>query len=196
MADRVHCVPPRAWSAAPWAEAGAPASTLFPLADILHPLSLCCSSYLESAAHAEDTVVGLLGGKALESQLNSLRLLGDQVVGSAERKALDMVGRGVRSGTWRASSRPLVATDGGHTSGRACGSRRAAMRDGSAGGAGGAGADDGTYVGVPVGERLEPPAQPGALDDEAGERRGAHCDDAARAGVGVEMRACSRLCGW
>ena len=37
--------------------------------------------YLESAAQAKDTVVGLLGVKALESGVHNVVLLGEQVVG-------------------------------------------------------------------------------------------------------------------
>lgn len=36
---------------------------------------------LESTADTEDTVIGLLGGETLDSPLDGLALLGDQVVG-------------------------------------------------------------------------------------------------------------------
>lgn len=42
---------------------------------------------LECAADAEDTVVGLLGGKALDGLLDSLALLGDEVVEPGKRLA-------------------------------------------------------------------------------------------------------------
>ena len=37
--------------------------------------------YLESAAQAEDTIVGLLGVEALEGGVHNVVLLGEQVVG-------------------------------------------------------------------------------------------------------------------
>lgn len=37
---------------------------------------------LESAAHAEDTVVGLLGWETREGEEDNLRLFGDEIVGS------------------------------------------------------------------------------------------------------------------
>jgi hypothetical protein len=41
---------------------------------------------LESAAHAEDTVVGLLGRETLEGEEDGLGLLRNKVVGSTEWK--------------------------------------------------------------------------------------------------------------
>lgn len=52
-----------------------------------------CSSYLERAAHSEDTVVSLLGRKTLESKLDGLGLLRDQVIGPTEREVLELVER-------------------------------------------------------------------------------------------------------
>lgn len=46
---------------------------------------------LECAADAEDTVVGLLGGKALDGLLDGLGLLGDEVVEP---------GKGLATGSW------------------------------------------------------------------------------------------------
>lgn len=46
---------------------------------------------LECAADAEDTVVGLLGGKALDGLLDGLALLGDEVVEP---------GKGLAIGLW------------------------------------------------------------------------------------------------
>lgn len=48
--------------------------------------------YLESAAQAEDTVVGLLGVEALESGVHNVVLLGEQVVGPVRQS--------VSSGPW------------------------------------------------------------------------------------------------
>jgi hypothetical protein len=50
---------------------------------------------LECAADAEDTVVGLLGGKALDGLLHGLALLGDEVVEP---------GKGLATGLWTSVS--------------------------------------------------------------------------------------------
>lgn len=41
---------------------------------------------LEGAAHAEDTVVGLLGREALEGEKDDIGLFGDQVIGSVGKE--------------------------------------------------------------------------------------------------------------
>jgi hypothetical protein len=51
--------------------------------------------YLESPADAEDAVVGLLWRQALEGELDDIILLHDNVIRSAERRALDYCSRHV-----------------------------------------------------------------------------------------------------
>jgi hypothetical protein len=68
-------------------------SNLFSSLSPFYPLpSLHCSgirsSYLERSAHAEDTVVGLLGRQTLESELHLGALLGNQVVGAVYQRSL------------------------------------------------------------------------------------------------------------
>lgn len=46
---------------------------------------------LECAAHAEDTVVSLLGRKALKGEKDNIGLFGDQVVGSVAGERVSML---------------------------------------------------------------------------------------------------------
>jgi hypothetical protein len=50
-------------------------------------------SNLDSTAKTEDTVVGLLGRQTLDSLLDGLRLLGDQIIEPIATRLVTVVGR-------------------------------------------------------------------------------------------------------
>jgi hypothetical protein len=50
-----------------------------------NPLESLVSKYLEGPTQTEDTVVGLLGSETLEGGLDSVVLLGEQVIGPVQQ---------------------------------------------------------------------------------------------------------------
>jgi hypothetical protein len=120
-------VPPRAWSADPWEEAGAPARPANRQRDILIQtiytlIYIWRRSYLESSSQTEDAVVCLLLGETLERLQDRLVFFGNQVIGSARAQS----SKSVMSRVWKPMariSRAMLSSSGagnnGHTSSRA-----------------------------------------------------------------------------
>lgn len=113
------------------------------------------SRYLEGAADAEDTVVGLLGRQALEGELDYVVLLGENVIGPTEQAA-----SAHRSNSEKAASNWAAVSRADWRAGRACVPQtELPVASG---------------VAVPLGERRHPALQPRALEDEGCERRRRH----------------------
>jgi hypothetical protein len=74
------------WSTRSWGVIGETRSTA-PI-NILPSFLLNKRVYLESSPQTENAVVGLLGWQALERELDSVVLLGNQIIGSAEERRL------------------------------------------------------------------------------------------------------------
>lgn len=139
--------------------------------------------YLESAAQAEDTVVGLLGVEALESGVDDIVLLGEQVIGPVRQS--------VSSGPSTTEMLPfcprriqLHPTHALNSLSKLVSTVRAgcSVPQTELPVAGG--------VGVPVGEGLHPALEPWALHDGGGERRRGHVCGIGRVRAGGRGAAC------
>lgn len=105
--------------------------------------------YLESAADAEDAVVGLLGRQALEGVLDGDVLLGQDVIGPVGHSGSAHGSEATREGSranWAVGEASVPQAELPVASG----------------------------VAVPLGERLHPLGQPRALEDVGGEGRRRH----------------------